>query len=161
MVRSTISCIIIRFQEKENVHSKPRSPRVTTDKQWKNRYIVRTVRINASITVLALKPHYQVTYCRVISTTIVRRHVLRSGLWKRSPMRVSGLTPSHTQTRFLWAQEYSNWLLPQWTTVVLSDEFIFGVVSDNYYGTTWPDTGRQRLNAALEDAPYWRSTEMF
>nr|CAH7758233.1 unnamed protein product [Callosobruchus chinensis] len=68
---------------------------------------------------------------RVISSATIRRRVLASGL------RVPLLTAGHRTARLQWARAHQDWLLPQWSNVLYSDESRFGLVSDDYREKVW------------------------
>nr|CAH7760128.1 unnamed protein product [Callosobruchus chinensis] len=71
---------------------------------------------------------------RVISTAIIRRKVLASGLRCRRPLRVPLLTARRRTARLQWARAHQGWLLPQWTNVLFSDESMFGLIPGTMTG---------------------------
>nr|CAH7732994.1 unnamed protein product [Callosobruchus chinensis] len=81
-----------------------------------------------SVTVPVLRSQFQRTFNRVISTATIRRRVLASGLRCRRPLRVPLLTARHRTARLQWARAHQDWLLPQWTNMLFSDESRFGLV---------------------------------
>nr|CAH7717518.1 unnamed protein product [Callosobruchus chinensis] len=61
----------------------------------------------------------------------------------------------------VWARAHQGWLLPQWRNVLFSDEFRFGLVSDDYRERVWRERGGQnRLATAIGVAPYRGRTQM-
>nr|CAH7715688.1 unnamed protein product [Callosobruchus chinensis] len=70
----------------------------------------------------------------MISTAIIRRGVLASGLRCRRPLRVPLLTVRHRSARLQWAIAHQDWLLPQWSNVLFSDECRFGLIPGTMTG---------------------------
>nr|CAH7758643.1 unnamed protein product [Callosobruchus chinensis] len=51
---------------------------------------------------------------------------------------------------YAWARAHHDWLLPQWSNVLFSDESSFGLVSDDYRERVWRERGGQnRLATAI------------
>nr|CAH7721006.1 unnamed protein product [Callosobruchus chinensis] len=124
-------------------------------------YIAQLARRERSVTVPVLIL-FQRTFNLVISTATICRRVLSSGLRCRRPLRVPLLTARHRTARLQWARAHQDWLLPQWRNMLFSDEFRFGLVSDDYRERVWRKRGGQnRLATAIGVAPYPGGTQMF
>nr|CAH7753056.1 unnamed protein product [Callosobruchus chinensis] len=161
VVRSTVSRSIRRYEETGEVNSRPRTGRPTVGTRREDRYIAQLARRERSVTVPVLRSQFQRTFNRVISTSIIRRRVLASGLRCRRPLRVPLLTARHRTARLQWARAHQDWFLPQWRNVLFSDEPRFGLVSDHHRERVWRERGGQnRLAPAIGVAPYRGGTQM-
>lgn len=159
---STVTRTIQRRNETGSVETRPRSgrPRVTNERQ--DRYIAQVVRRSRSVTVSSLRSHYQATYHQIISNATIRRRVIATGLRSRRPLRVPRLLPRHRISRLEWGHDHQNWLLPQWSNVLFSDETRIGLVSDDRRSRVWRERGaQQRLALAREVVPYEGGSVMF
>lgn len=162
IVRSTVSRTIQRYEETDGVASRPRSGRRRVTSEREDRYLAQFARRNRSVPIRELRAQFQRTHHRVISSRTVSRRLSNAGLRRRRPLRVPLLTFQHRQRRLQWAREHQNWLLPQWRNVLFTDETRIGLFSDDYRQRVWREAGqRNRLNTALEVAPYQGGTEMF
>nr|CAH7753055.1 unnamed protein product [Callosobruchus chinensis] len=134
VVRSTVSRSIRRYEETGEVNSRPRTGRPTVGTRREDRYIAQLARRERSVTVPVLRSQFQRTFNRVISTSIIRRRVLASGLRCRRPLRVPLLTARHRTARLQWARAHQDWFLPQWRNVLFSDEPRFGLIPGTMNG---------------------------
>nr|CAH7720241.1 unnamed protein product [Callosobruchus chinensis] len=163
VVRSTVSRSIRRYKETGEVNNRPRAGRPTVSTIREDRCIAQLARRERSVTVPVLRSQLQRTFNWVISTATVRRRVLASELRCRRPLRVPLLTAHHGTARLQWARAHKDWLLPQWSNVLSSDESRFGLVSNDYY---WERVWRERVGqnilvTAIGVAPYRGGTQMF
>nr|CAH7761922.1 unnamed protein product [Callosobruchus chinensis] len=129
-VRSTVSRTIRRYEETEEVNSRPRTGRPTVSTRREDRYIAQLAHRERSV----LRSQFQRTFNRVISTAKIRRRVLASGLRCRRPLRVPLLTARHRTARLQWARVHQDRLLPQWRNVLFSDESRFGLIPGTMTG---------------------------
>nr|CAH7757753.1 unnamed protein product [Callosobruchus chinensis] len=115
-----------------------------------------------SVTVPVLRSQFQKKFNRVFSNATIRRRVLALGLRCRRPLRVPLLAARYRTARLQWARAHQDWLLPQWRTVLFSDESRFGLVSDDYRERVWREReGQNRLAAAIGVAPNCGGTQKF
>nr|CAH7728348.1 unnamed protein product [Callosobruchus chinensis] len=162
VVISTINRTIRRYEETGKVNSRPRTGRPTISTRREDRYVAQLARRERSVTVPVLRSQFQRTCNRVISTATIRRKVLATRLRCRRLLRVPLLTARYHTARLQWARAHQDWLLPQWGNVLFSDEFRFGLVSDDYRERVWRERGGQnRLATAIGVAPYRDGTQMF
>lgn len=160
--RSSVVRIVHLHRDTGNVERRHGTgrPRVTNDRE--DRYVTNFVRRNRSVSITALRGHFQRTYRRVISSTTIRRRLHSGNLRSRRPLRVPRLLPRHIAARLRWAQQHRNWLLPQWRNVLFSDETRIGLASDSRRHRVWRAPGRQeRLAFPQEVVPYQGGTVMF
>nr|CAH7728347.1 unnamed protein product [Callosobruchus chinensis] len=145
VVISTINRTIRRYEETGKVNSRPRTGRPTISTRREDRYVAQLARRERSVTVPVLRSQFQRTCNRVISTATIRRKVLATRLRCRRLLRVPLLTARYHTARLQWARAHQDWLLPQWGNVLFSDEFRFGLVSDDYRERVW----RESIIAAI------------
>nr|CAH7720240.1 unnamed protein product [Callosobruchus chinensis] len=134
VVRSTVSRSIRRYKETGEVNNRPRAGRPTVSTIREDRCIAQLARRERSVTVPVLRSQLQRTFNWVISTATVRRRVLASELRCRRPLRVPLLTAHHGTARLQWARAHKDWLLPQWSNVLSSDESRFGLIPGTMTG---------------------------
>nr|CAH7725405.1 unnamed protein product [Callosobruchus chinensis] len=129
-----VSRTIRRYEETDEVNSRPRPGRPTVSTRLKDRYNAQLARRERSVTVPVLRSQFQRTFNRVISTATIRRRVLTSGLRCRRPLRVPLLTARHCTARLQWTRTHQDWLLPQWRNVLFSDESRCGLIPGEMTG---------------------------
>nr|CAH7723236.1 unnamed protein product [Callosobruchus chinensis] len=134
VVRSTVSKTIGRYEETGEVNSRHRTGRPTVSTRREGRCIAQLARRERSVTVPVLRSQFQRTFIRVISTATIPRRVLASRLRCRRPLRVPLLTARHRTARLQWARAHQDWLLPQWRSVLFSDESRFGLIPETMTG---------------------------
>ena len=160
--RSSVIRMIQLFLETGGVNRRPGSGRHRVTDEREDRYIANFVRRNRNISVTAIRTHFRRTYGRLISSPTIRRRLAGANLRSRRPLRVPRLTRAHRAARLEWSRNHRDWLLPQWRTVLFSDESRFGLTSDSRRVRVWREPGRAaRLAFPQEVVPYQEGTVMF
>ncbi|GFU39267.1 HTH_Tnp_Tc3_2 domain-containing protein [Trichonephila clavipes] len=76
----------------------------------------------------------------------ISRHLAEANLNSKCPFRALPLTPEHRQLRLQWCQARSMWNVTDWQKVVLSDESLFVLGTDDNRARVWRRPG-ERCNS--------------
>ncbi|GFW68132.1 transposable element Tcb1 transposase [Trichonephila clavipes] len=116
------------------------STRKTTRRE--DRRIVRQALVDPTVTRLTIRADVGVA---IVPQTI-SRHLAEANLKLKLPFRALLLTPEHRQPRLQWCQARSMKNVTDWQKVVFSDEFRFGLGTDDNRVRVWRHPG-ERYNS--------------
>ncbi|GFS80887.1 transposable element Tc1 transposase [Trichonephila clavipes] len=95
--------------------------------------------------------HVQDTLDVPISTRIVSRRLVESGLHSRHPLRTLALTPQRRRARLEWCRARVTWMT-EWRNVVFSDESRF-FFNDSQCIRVWHRRGEKSNPAVTVERP--------
>ena len=125
MSQGAVSKVLKRNRVLGTPVPRPRPGRYRKTTRRDDRLLLRLCRRNRWNNSTQLRQEWVRATGRPVTTSTVRKRLVRAGYRARRPARCPALTERHRLHRRQWAQRHRNWALGHWRHVVFADESRF------------------------------------
>lgn len=131
VTQGAVSKVLRRRRETGTVRHRHRSgrPRLVTVRE--DRILMRLCRRNRFWSSTRLRLEWSRLIHKHLSTSSVRKRLVRAGLRARRPLRCPALTVAHRRRRLVWMRRHRNWTEAHWRHVVFTDESRFTLYNND------------------------------
>lgn len=125
--KTSVTNLLKRFRERNNVQNKPRSgrPKVTTERD--DKILVRMSKRDPRKTAVELNETIQKEHAVKCSVSTTKRRLCKAGLFGRRPAKKPLISVKNRKARLKFAKDHLNWTSKEWSKVLWSDESKFMV----------------------------------